>query len=206
MKIVSGLTGFITAQKKWLLIAAFLTMTHLGAYGLGTHHADMRNADRAVAEAKGDVTVAKNETVAVIDAGNVATIERVEVKVRDLARERLLSAQLQDARDERDELQGILNAKPDPDPDCRVAVGDLRLLNDAAGARGGDSVGGASDPARVAAYQEPTPSTVSCRAFVGTEIDIRVQYNDLAARHDALIDWTEQEVILPQTRVDSEPQ
>lgn len=202
---MNKLLSFATAYKKWLIIGAFLIATHLGAFGYGIYTADLRNAEEAVAEAQADIAIAKNETVAVIKAADVATVQRIEVKVRDLARERLLAAELQSARDERDNLQGILHAKPDFDPDCRVAVGDLRLLDDAARPSGGDAAGGTPDPARVAAYQEQTPSAISCRAFVGAEIDVRVQYNDLAVRHDALIDWIEEEVILPQSRVDSAP-
>lgn len=194
---------FAARYRAWLIGAALLAFTHAGAFGFGVLHAERGHAKQAVAEAQADVRTAQNETVAVIEHNNGQAAERIEVKVRDLARERQLADQLQQARQERDALQEILYASPDPAPDCRVSVGDLRLLNNAATAGRSDADGGTSDPAFVAAAQEQTPSTVSCRDLVSGEIDVRVQYNELATRHDALVDWIEQELIEPQIAVDA---
>ena len=190
--------GFLATYKLWLMGAAFLLATHLGAFGYGIHTADVRNLNRQVAVAEAGVVIAKNETVAVIQHGNAQAVERIEVKVRDLKRERELASELSTMRDDRDTLQRLLNAKPDPDPDCRLRLGDVRMLDDAATARGDRPDPGASDPARVAAYQEQAASDISCRAFVAAEIDVRLQYNDLAVRHDALVTYIEEEVISPQ--------
>lgn len=119
-------------------------------------------------------------------------IRRVEVKVRDVERERVLQSQLDNVRAERDQLKDVLNAKPDLDPTVFLRLGDVRLLND--GATPG-YLGGVPDPARVAAYQEQAPSATSLRTFVGTELDIRSQYNELALRCDTLVDWVQRELI-----------
>lgn len=200
---MTRILAFAAQYRAWLIGAAILAFTHAGAFGFGVLHAERGNARQAVAEAKVETTEAKRETVAVIQHNDAQTAQRIEVKVRDLARERQLAAERDQLRDQRDLLQRALDEKPDLDPDCRVSTGDLRMLNAAARPSGGDATSGASDPAVFAAYQEQTPSTVSCRAFVSGELDIRHQYNDLAIAHDRLIDWIEQEVIEPQVALDA---
>lgn len=118
--------------------------------------------------------------------------KRVEVKVRDVQRERELQATVQRITGERDKLQELLDAKPDPDPNVYVRLGDVRMLNDEAAPW--NSVG-VPDPARIASYQEQAPSTTSLRHFVGTELLVRAQYAELAARCDMLVDWVQRELI-----------
>lgn len=139
------------------------------------------------------VVVAQAETKTVIKTVEVIKTQIVDRAVRDLAAEKKLQTQVGELQDERDFLQRVLNEKADPDPSVSVRLGDVRMLNDAA-----DAAVNRSDPARVAAYQEQAPSTVTLRAFVGSEIDVRVKYNELATRCDALVDWVDREIVKPQ--------
>jgi hypothetical protein len=97
----------------------------------------------------------------------------------------------------------VLNEKPDPDPTCHLRVGDVRMLNDAASGSspGGSGAKGLPDPARVSAYQEQTPADLTLRGFVGAELDIRTQYNQLKAQNDKLIDWVHDEIIVPMQNI-----
>lgn len=159
-----------------------LALTILGAgfsigFGVAQHQADQ-------AQVK---TVTK--TVEVVKT------QVVQQAIRDLAAEKKLQAQVAELTDERDFLQRVLNEKPDPDPGVYVRLGDVRLLNDAA-----DPAANRTDPARVAAYQEQAYSTLALRPFVSAEVDLRSQYNTLAARCDALVDWVDRELVQPQTK------
>lgn len=116
----------------------------------------------------------------------------VERKVRDVAVERKLQTQIQALAFQRDQLQKALYAKADPDPGVYLRLGDVRLLDAAATGKV------VADPAREPAYQEQATSDVGLRSFVGTEVDIRFQYRELAQRCDTLVDWVERELVKPQ--------
>jgi hypothetical protein len=193
--VASGALGFAAKWKMYLIGAGVGLMLLGGAYGggylTGINH-----------ETHKEVIVAKREGAAVaasIEAHEAAaSANRVVVKVRDIAREEQLQAQVDNLRSNSEKLQKVLDAKADPDPDCRVRLGDVRLLNAAAPERGILPADGVSDPASVAAYQEQTPSSITCRAFISDEIAVRTQYGELAAIHDKLVDWVQVELINPQ--------
>lgn len=194
--MLSAVLGLVTKFKAYLIAGAAVIALAAGSYGAGYLKGEnhVHAQDVKVAVAQGD-----QKTVAVVKAANEDQAAEAAQKVRDLARERQFQATVDALQSQKDTLQRTLNAKTDPDPDCRVALGDVRMLDDAGTAgSGGGSAPQPADPAVVAAYQEQAPSAVTCRALVSDEITVREQYGELAARHDGLVDWVQKELIDPQ--------
>lgn len=191
MTILSKLVDIGAGFKRPLIAIALFMGAMTCSFGAGYLIAQTHEAKAHVVEVKRE---GEKAVEAVVQQTSQAQVIRIERSVRDIERERQLTTQLDGVRSERDNLQRLLNEKPDPDLDVHIRIGDLRMLNDAA-TRALDVTAGVSDPARVAAYQEQTPSDVSLRQFVGVELSIRAQYNELAATHDALVDWVQVELI-----------
>ena len=72
---------------------------------------------------------------------------------------------------------------------CNVPIGSVRLLNDARDGRlREDSV-----PSTTAAYdgEGSTPSTITRRDLIRDNARLAIQYNKVATRYNALIEWLE---------------
>lgn len=181
--------------------SAYTAGYFVGAADAAKAQAEALKEDVKKAEKKGDQKVAE-----VVKAQVKETQLRTERVVRDIARERALQSQISSLKDKNTQLQRLLNETPDPLPDCHVALGDVRLLNEASTpASGGPDGQGLSDPATVAALKERTPSTVTCRALISEEVAVRTRYVDLSARHDALVDWVEKELVEPMRAAPEKP-
>lgn len=186
---------FVMNYKKWFIIGAVLVASHGAMYGTGYLHATQKAAAEQVIKADKRTSAA---VAAVVKHEAKAQVERIEVRVRDIKREQMLTAQIDSLQAERDALKDVLNANPDPDPAVFLRGRDVCLLDDAARGDRASGPQGVPGAACLAAGQEQAASDVSLRQFVGTEIDIRLQYRELAARHDMLVDWVERELIQPQ--------
>ena len=182
-----GLLGLLSPIKT-KLIAGIAVLAALGLI-FGTGYA-VGQRNYAAKESKAQ----QKEVVKFIERERE---KRVEVKIRDVARERELNNKVEALTKQRDQLKEILSEKPGPDSNVRLRVGDVRLLNDAATGAVNDGV---SDPARIAAYQEQAPSSITLRRYNETELQLRFQYNELAARHDKLVDWVQTELIDSQVK------
>lgn len=73
-------------------------------------------------------------------------------------------------------------------PDCDLTVGAVGLLNSA---RAGVSGGGAPEAGAAGTpdAEKLSPSIVTQRAEVEAHADCAIRYNELAEKHDALIEW-----------------
>lgn len=196
LKLISGLNfqklGIYVGVAALIYGSGVATGVAIGA------HQETKHVQTQVtkAEKKGEHAVA-----AVVKEAQDAQVERVLVKVRDLARETTLINQLDALSMERDNLKAQLDAKTDPDAGVRVRLGDLRLLDSAATGRCLGAEAGMADPACLAAHQEQAASDVSLRGLVRDGITVRAQYRELAQRHDALVDWVDRELIQPQLQL-----
>lgn len=193
---ISSIIGFVKNYKMWFIGAVVLAASHAAVYGFGYTHATQRAATEQVEKAE---RRANTVVDAVVKREAKAQAERIEVRVRDIRREQQLAAQIDNLKTERDALKEILYANPDPDPGVYLRAGDVCLLDDAArGDSDAVSTQGVSGAACIDAGEEQASSDVTLREFVGVEIDIRLQYRELAARHDALVEWVDRELIKPQ--------
>lgn len=170
--------NFLSGIRLYLLIGAVWAASLGGAYILG-----QRNQAEDSLET---ITRTITETV------YVPVKEIQEVQVRNLETERRLQRELAQQRSENQELRNILNETPDTNPGVYLSVGDVCLLDAATASHPGAT---APCPADISSYQERAPSDVELRSFIDTELLVRGQYNDLARRHDELVDWVERELI-----------
>lgn len=118
----------------------------------------------------------------------VPTKEIQEVQVRNVEREKQLAQQLQESRLEAQSIRNQLANRPvsNPFPIDPVNVG---LLNEAI------ANGAPSGPTGVSVDQGATVATRDLELWA---VDAATQYNELAARHNALVDWVDRELIQPQ--------
>lgn len=112
-----------------------------------------------------------------------------EVQVRNVEREKVLQQNLELADRNIANLQRRLDSRPvNTCPVDRTAVG---VLNEA--------ITGTpqADPTGVDADQGTTVTDLTNWSLTAI-----AQYNDLATRHNALVDWVDDELIKPQSRAD----
>jgi hypothetical protein len=203
LSFFSGLGGLALKFKGYIIAGLAVLALCAGSYGAGYMKAENHDAQKAVVSAKADTKAAENtgnlKVAAILQSDAKAQVHRVEIKVRDMARENQLQAQVDGLRSNTEDLKRLLNEKPDTNPACRVSLGDVLMLNAGDTARTpGGGTDGTPDPAVVAAYQDPTPSSVTCRDLVADDLAIRGQYATLGAGHDKLVDWVQVELIDPQ--------
>jgi alkylation response protein AidB-like acyl-CoA dehydrogenase len=197
LDLIPGVGSFFATIRTGLIVgsSAFVIGGASGAFFMHEH--DMKS------QIKQAQAAASRQAAAQEAQDEKDKAARLALQVKNIAAEQNLDAARDGLRHINARLQEILNAKPDPDPGCHLRLGDIRLLNDAAAS--GDPAPGLPDPAAGPAYQEQTPSSVSCRAFVSTEIAIRQQYRDLAAQNDAKTDWMQSALINSQLDTKASP-
>lgn len=115
--------------------------------------------------------------------------------IRDVKREQALQAQVDDLKATNLFLQATLHEKDSATPDCVLSLGNVRLLN--AGKDGAGHSEQVSDPASSSAYEERTPSTVTCEDLIADDIDVSTRYNALRAKSDAQSEWMTKELVEP---------
>lgn len=178
-----------TKKQSFMALGAALVI--LGSICAGFYFAGYANGESHAKTVQAVKTVEK-----VVTEYKQIEGQRIEVVKRDLKRETELQSKLTVLETKNRNLEKILNAQPVESDECRLPVGTVRLLNAAkAGAHVSDQAE-LSDPSGVAAYQERTPSTISCRVFSLDAIAVYAQYNELAERHDMLVDWVKTETPL----------
>lgn len=118
----------------------------------------------------------------------VPTKEIQEVQVRNVKLEQELAKQLQASRTEAQSIRNQLANRPASDS-CTIDPANVSLLNQAI------ANGAPSGPAGVSADQG---TTVACRDLELWAADAATQYNEVATRNNALVDWVDRELIQPQ--------
>ena len=139
-----------------------------------------------VAYGGGYLVGSRNEARIQIEKVYVPVKEIQEVQVRNIERERQLQEQLRQTSVVVSGLrQRLANV---PANSCPVNPDVVGVLNEAI------ANGAPADPAGVTAG---TATTVT--QLTNWSLDAIVQYNDVATRYNALIDWVEDELIEPQS-------
>lgn len=139
-----------------------------------------------VAYGGGYLVGSRNEARIQIEKVYVPVKEIQEVQVRNVERERELQETIRTQRISQAALRRELGRLAD---DNRTLNRDaVRLLNEAI------ANGAATDPAGV-----PAGTTTTVTQLTDWSFDAIVQYNDVATRYNALIDWVEEELIEPQS-------
>lgn len=118
----------------------------------------------------------------------VPTKEIQEVQVRNVQREQELAKQLQATRLEAQSIRNQLANRPVVDT-CSLDPVNVGLLNQAI------ANGAPSGPTGVTPDQGATAATRDLELWA---VDAAAQYNELAARHNGLVDWVQEELIEPQ--------
>ena len=186
--------SFVSKYKGSLMTGmAILTMLS-GAYSAGYISGGQAELKVHQVQVQGQQGKAFN---ALLKQDNAAQVQRVEVKVRDIARERDLQTKIDAIQEANSSLAKELYETNALNPDCRLPIGTVILLNSAKLGWGGGDPKRVSDPSVVASYQESTPSTVTCGTLAEDDLAVTEQYQTLRAKNDTLIDWAQKELIDP---------
>lgn len=129
---------------------------------------------------------ARIQTREVLKTVYVPVREIQEVQVRNVERERVLEAQLATTRLANREIRERLDLVAADNHNLNARV--VGLLNEA--------ITGTSPPTDPTSV--PAGSTTTVTDLTDWAFDATVQYNELAIKHNALIDWIEEELIEPQ--------
>lgn len=112
-----------------------------------------------------------------------------EVQVRNVQREQQLQEQLETTRLAAQSLRSQLANRPVDGTCPTLDPVNVGLLNEAI------TNGAPSDPASVAPDQGQTAAVRDLELWAA---DAAAQYNELATRHNGLVDWVQEELIEPQ--------
>ena len=177
MKLWTSLKNGIKSlgnSRTYLILGGTALVLALSSFG-GGYLVGQRNESRRTTEE-------------IVKTVYVPVKEIQEVQVRNVEYERKLQEQLQANRVEAQSLRNQLASRP-VDRTCTLDPVNVGLLNEAI-------ANGA--PASAPSVPVDQSTTAALRDLELWAVDAAAQYNELATRHNSLVDWVDRELIQPQ--------